>query len=77
MPPAAMALFVKTDVSKASEVETLIQKAVERFGRLDVAFNNAGIEGVWAPIVTTIRRRLGSDHQHQSQGRLALLEVRN
>lgn len=44
-------LFVKTDVSKSSEVETLIQKAVERFDRLDVAFNNAGIEGVWSPIV--------------------------
>jgi NAD(P)-dependent dehydrogenase (short-subunit alcohol dehydrogenase family) len=44
-------LFVKTDVSRASEVYTLIQKAVERFGRLDVAFNNAGIEGVWAPII--------------------------
>src|SRR5271169_1480187 len=44
-------LFVKTDVSKTSEVETLIQKAVERFGRLDIAFNNAGIEGVWTPIV--------------------------
>jgi len=44
-------LFVKTDVSKASQVETLIQKVVERFGGLDIAFNNAGIEGVWAPIV--------------------------
>src|SRR5271170_7043620 len=44
-------LFVQTDVSKASEVEALIQKAVEKFGRLDVAFNNAGIEGVWTPIV--------------------------
>ena len=44
-------LFVKADVSKASEVDTLIQKTVERFGRLDIAFNNAGIEGVWAPIV--------------------------
>ena len=44
-------LFVKTDVSKASEVETLIQKTVEKFGRLDVAFNNAGIEGVLAPVV--------------------------
>ena len=42
--------FVKTDVSKAPQVETLIQKVVERFGRLDVAFNNAGIEGVQAPI---------------------------
>src|ERR1700683_4557059 len=44
-------LFVKTDVSKAAEAETLIQKAVEKFGRLDIGFNNAGIEGVWAPIV--------------------------
>ena len=44
-------LFEKADVSKASEVEALIQKAVERFGRLDLAFNNAGIEGVWVPIV--------------------------
>src|ERR1035441_187411 len=45
------ALFVKSDVSKAAEVETLIQKVVERFGRLDIAFNNAGVEGVQAPIV--------------------------
>src|SRR5277367_4959892 len=44
-------LFVKADVSKASEVEALIRKAVETFGRLDVAFNNAGIEGVWVPII--------------------------
>jgi NAD(P)-dependent dehydrogenase (short-subunit alcohol dehydrogenase family) len=44
-------LFVKTNVSKASDVETLIQKAVEKFGRVDIAFNNAGIEGVWVPIV--------------------------
>ena len=44
-------LFVKADVSKASEVESLIQKTVERFGRLDIAFNNAGVEGVWVPII--------------------------
>ena len=44
-------LFVRADVSKASEVGTLVQKAVEKFGRLDIAFNNAGIEGVWVPIV--------------------------
>jgi NAD(P)-dependent dehydrogenase (short-subunit alcohol dehydrogenase family) len=43
-------LFVKTDVSKAPEVEALIHKTIETFGRLDVAFNNAGIEGVWVPI---------------------------
>ncbi len=42
---------MKTDVSKASEVDTLIQMAVQRYGRLDVAFNNAGIEGVWVPVI--------------------------
>jgi NAD(P)-dependent dehydrogenase (short-subunit alcohol dehydrogenase family) len=44
-------LFVQADVSKASEVDGLIQKTVQQFGRLDIAFNNAGIEGVWVPIV--------------------------
>jgi NAD(P)-dependent dehydrogenase (short-subunit alcohol dehydrogenase family) len=44
-------LFVKADVSKASDVESLVQKTVDKFGRLDLAFNNAGIEGIWVPIV--------------------------
>lgn len=44
-------LFVKTDVSKAAEVDALVQKTLEGFGRLDIAFNNAGIEDVWVPIV--------------------------
>jgi NAD(P)-dependent dehydrogenase (short-subunit alcohol dehydrogenase family) len=44
-------LFVKTDVSQGSEVAALIQKAVEKFGSLDIAFNNAGIEGAWVPII--------------------------
>ncbi|HOM72733.1 MAG TPA: SDR family oxidoreductase, partial [Armatimonadota bacterium] len=39
------AIFVKTDVSRAEEVKMLIDKTVETFGRLDCAFNNAGIEG--------------------------------
>jgi NAD(P)-dependent dehydrogenase (short-subunit alcohol dehydrogenase family) len=43
-------LFVKTDVSRAAEVAALVQKTVEKFGRLDIAFNNAGIEGAWSPI---------------------------
>jgi NAD(P)-dependent dehydrogenase (short-subunit alcohol dehydrogenase family) len=39
------ATFVKTDVSKAAEVEALVNKTVETYGQLDCAFNNAGIEG--------------------------------
>ena len=37
------AIFIKTDVSKSSEVETLIKKTVETYGKLDYAHNNAGI----------------------------------
>ena len=37
-------------MSKAVEVDALIQRTVEKFGRLDVAFNNAGVEGNWVPI---------------------------
>jgi NAD(P)-dependent dehydrogenase (short-subunit alcohol dehydrogenase family) len=43
-------LFVKTDVSRAADVQALVRKTVEKFGRLDIAFNNAGIEGNWIPI---------------------------
>lgn len=43
-------LFVKTDVSRAADVHALVQKTVAKFGRLDVAFNNAGVEGSWASI---------------------------
>ncbi len=38
------AIFVKLDVSKPDEVEALVKKAVATYGRLDIMFNNAGIE---------------------------------
>jgi NAD(P)-dependent dehydrogenase (short-subunit alcohol dehydrogenase family) len=47
----ADALFVRTDVSKATDVQALIQETVARYGHLDIAFNNAGVEGALAPIV--------------------------
>ena len=37
------ALFVQTNVTRANEVEALIDKIVQHYGRLDCAFNNAGI----------------------------------
>jgi len=36
-------LFVQCDVTVASEVESLVQRTVQEFGRLDIMFNNAGI----------------------------------
>lgn len=39
------AIWAQADVSQAGEVSSLIDKAVEKYGRLDCAFNNAGIEG--------------------------------
>ena len=37
------AIFVRTDVSQTVEVQALISKAVETYGRLDCAHNNAGV----------------------------------
>src|ERR671925_1880873 len=37
------AIFIRTDVSQAVEVQALISKAVETYGRLDCAHNNAGV----------------------------------
>ena len=43
------AIFVKTDVSSSEQVQALVNKTVEHFGRLDYAVNNAGIGGESAP----------------------------
>jgi NAD(P)-dependent dehydrogenase (short-subunit alcohol dehydrogenase family) len=38
-------LFIKCDVSKSSEVKALVDRIIAEYGRLDYAFNNAGVEG--------------------------------
>lgn len=43
------ATFVRTDVSSPAEVASLFERTLEAYGQLDVAFNNAGIEGNMAP----------------------------
>lgn len=42
--------FVNADVRKEDDVRALVDKTVERFGRVDVAVNNAGTEGRGGPI---------------------------
>ena len=38
-------LFIRADVSQAADTEAMVRTVVETYGRLDCAFNNAGIEG--------------------------------
>ena len=42
--------FINADVRKDDDVRALLDKAVARFGRLDVAVNNAGTEGKPGPL---------------------------
>ena len=42
--------FINADVRKDDDVRTLLDKTVQRFGRVDVAVNNAGTEGQVGPI---------------------------
>ncbi len=44
------ALAVGADVTKSDEVAGYVQAAMDNFGRVDVLFNNAGIEGTYAPM---------------------------
>ena len=44
------AIFAKTDVSREKDVKAMIAQTLETFGRLDYAFNNAGIEETFTPL---------------------------
>lgn len=42
--------FVRADVRRESDVQNVVDRAVARFGRLDIAVNNAGTEGTPGPV---------------------------
>jgi NAD(P)-dependent dehydrogenase (short-subunit alcohol dehydrogenase family) len=44
------AIFVQADVTSEADVQRAVQTVLERFGRIDIAFNNAGIEGKMGPL---------------------------
>jgi NAD(P)-dependent dehydrogenase (short-subunit alcohol dehydrogenase family) len=46
----AECLFVASDVSSEADVQALVQKAIATYGKLDCAFNNAGIDRVVTPL---------------------------
>lgn len=47
-------LFIKTDVSKETDVSAMVEKTIATYGHLDYAFNNAGIEQIPTPFVEQI-----------------------
>lgn len=44
------AFAVTADISKPEDMQKAVQQVIDKWGRLDIVFANAGINGVWAPI---------------------------
>lgn len=44
------AIFIEADVSKSADVQRAITSTVDKYGKLDILYNNAGVEGILAPI---------------------------
>lgn len=72
------AIFVKTDVSESAQVEAMLTQTINAFGRLDCAFNNAGIVGPearmhqytendWDDVITTNLKGIWLCMQHEIQ----------
>ena len=62
------ATFFKCDVSKAAEVEALVKGAVDIYGRLDCAYNNAGIEGDAATTINCSEENFDLNYQVNLKG---------
>jgi NAD(P)-dependent dehydrogenase (short-subunit alcohol dehydrogenase family) len=50
------ALAVKVDVRDRAEVDDMVARALEKFGRIDILINNAGVSSQWKPFMETSRQ---------------------
>jgi NAD(P)-dependent dehydrogenase (short-subunit alcohol dehydrogenase family) len=66
--------FIRADVRHEAEVRNLVEKTVERFGRLDVAVNNAGAEGQPGPITEQTKENYEATFQTNVLGTLLALK---
>jgi NAD(P)-dependent dehydrogenase (short-subunit alcohol dehydrogenase family) len=66
--------FVKTDVADEASVRSLVEKTVRSYGRLDYAFNNAGVEQT----MTLLAKQTVEEfhhHEHKCQGCMVVHEI--
>src|SRR5438270_8353576 len=66
----AEATFIRTDVRNEDDVRNLVDQTVKRFGRLDIAVNNAGTEGVPGPVTEQTAESYAATFDTNVLGRL-------
>ena len=69
----AEAIGVAVNVADETSVKQMAKATFERFGRVDILVNIAGIYFPKESVVDLTRRRLGPHHQHQSRQQFSLL----
>jgi NAD(P)-dependent dehydrogenase (short-subunit alcohol dehydrogenase family) len=70
----AQAHFIRTDVRSDDDVAQLVDQAVARFGRIDIAINNAGTEGTLGPVTQVSAEQYASTFETNVLGTLLCLK---
>ncbi len=64
------ALAAKVDVRNRDEVDDMVSKALEKFGKIDILINNAGVSSQWKPFVEMTRADWDYDVQVNFYGQM-------